>query len=57
MRGLFTWAQGLRQLPPGLSCHTFKTYRLRLFIRAAACILMHSINERTLSGTNPEKAP
>ena len=39
-----------------LSCHTFKANRLRIFIYAAAYILMHSIRERALRGTRLEKA-
>ena len=39
-----------------LSCHTFKANRLRIFIHAAAYILMHSIRERALKGTGMEKA-
>lgn len=39
-----------------LSCHTFKANRLRIFIYAAAYILMHSIRERALRGTGLEKA-
>ena len=39
-----------------LSCHTFKANRLRIFIYAAAYILMHSMRERALRGTSLEKA-
>lgn len=39
-----------------LSCHSFKANRLRIFIHAAAYILMHSIRERALKGTSLEKA-
>ena len=39
-----------------LSCHTFKANRLRIFMHAAAYILMHSIRERALRGTSLEKA-
>jgi len=39
-----------------LSCHTFKANRLRIFIYAAAYILMRSIRERALRGTRLEKA-
>lgn len=39
-----------------LSCHTFKANRLRIFIYAAAYILMHSIREKALRGTSLEKA-
>lgn len=51
----------IRQIKEGvkgdrLSCHTFKANRLRIFIHAAAYILMHSIRERALKGTGMEKA-
>ena len=39
-----------------LSCHTFKANRLRIFIYAAAYILMHSLREKALRGTSLEKA-
>ena len=39
-----------------LSCHTFKANRLRIFIYAAAYILLHSLRERALRGTRLEKA-
>lgn len=39
-----------------LSCHTFKANRLRIFLYAAAYILMHSIRERALKGTSLERA-
>ena len=39
-----------------LSCHTFKANRLRIFIHAAAYILLHSMRERALRGTRLEKA-
>ena len=39
-----------------LSCHTFKANRLRIFIYAAAYILMHSLRERALRGTRLETA-
>ena len=34
-----------------LSCHTFAANRLRIFIYAAAYILLHSLRERALRGT------
>lgn len=39
-----------------LSCHTFKANKLRIFIHAAAYILMHSMRENALRGTRLEKA-
>lgn len=39
-----------------LSCHTFKANRLRIFIHAAAYMLLHSLRERALRGTSLEKA-
>ena len=39
-----------------LSCHTFNANRLRIFIHAAAYILLHSIRERALRGTELENA-
>ena len=39
-----------------LSCHTFKANRLRIFIHAAAYVLMHSMRERALRGTRLERA-
>ena len=39
-----------------LSCHTFKANRLRIFIHAAAYVLMHSMRERALRGTSLERA-
>ena len=39
-----------------LSCHTFLANRLRIFIYAAAYILMHSVREKALRGTRLEKA-
>ena len=39
-----------------MSCHTFKANKLRIFIHAAAYILMHSIRENALHGTRLEKA-
>ena len=38
-----------------LSCHTFKANRLRIFIHAAAYMLLHSLRERALRGTSLEK--
>ena len=39
-----------------LSCHTFKANRLRIFIHAAAYVLMHSLRERALKRTEMEYA-
>ena len=39
-----------------MSCHTFKANKLRIFIHAAAYILMHSIRENARHGTRLEKA-
>ena len=39
-----------------MSCHSFKANKLRIFIHAAAYVLMHSIRERALFGTKLEKA-
>lgn len=39
-----------------LSCHTFKANRLRIFLYAAAYVLLHSVRERVLKGTSMEKA-
>lgn len=39
-----------------LSCHSFNANRLRIFLHAAAYILMHSIREYGLKGTAIEKS-
>lgn len=39
-----------------MSCHTFKANKLRIFIHAAAYVLMHSIRERALCNTKLERA-
>jgi hypothetical protein len=39
-----------------LSCHTFKANRLRIFLYAAAYVLMHSLREHALKDTSLEKA-
>lgn len=39
-----------------LSCHSFNANRLRIFLHAAAYILMHSIREHGLKGTAIEKS-
>lgn len=39
-----------------LSCHSFNANRMRIFLHAAAYILMHSIRENGLKGTALEKA-
>ena len=39
-----------------LSCHTFLANRLRIFLYAAAYILMLSVREKALRGTRLEKA-
>lgn len=39
-----------------LSCHTFKANRLRIFLYAAAYVLMHSFREHALKNTSLEKA-
>jgi hypothetical protein len=38
-----------------LSCHTFNANRLRIFLHAAAYILMHSLRERALKSTSLER--
>lgn len=39
-----------------LSCHSFNANRMRIFLHAAAYILLHSIREEGLEGTTLEKA-
>lgn len=39
-----------------LSCHTFKANRLRVFLHAAAYVLLHSFREQALRNTPLEKA-
>lgn len=39
-----------------LSCHSFNANRMRIFLHAAAYILMHSIRKNGLKGTSLEKA-
>ena len=39
-----------------LSCHSFNANRMRIFLHAAAYILMHSIREQGLEGTALEKS-